>query len=104
MMLLKAAKEFPARCWQLPGLALNNLEPHEDFRQPILVMYNFIGQHSNISLIAGSGFGAVEDIWPYLTGDWAVQGYGVQPMPFDGFLFTSRVMVAKEIHTSSTFH
>jgi len=67
-------------------------------------MYNFIGQHSNISLIAGSGFGAVEDIWPYLTGDWAVQGYGVQPMPFDGFLFASRVMVAKEIHASSTFH
>src|ERR1700733_1462713 len=28
MMLLKAAKEFPARCWRLPGLALNDLEPH----------------------------------------------------------------------------
>jgi fatty acid synthase subunit alpha len=56
----------------------------------------------NISLIVGSGFGAAEDVWPYLTGDWSVQGYGMQPMPFDGLLFTSRVMVAKETHTSSS--
>jgi Domain of unknown function (DUF1729) len=37
----------------------------------------------------------------YLTGDWTLQGYGVQPMPFDGILFASRV-VAKEVHTSSS--
>jgi fatty acid synthase subunit alpha, fungi type len=72
---------------------------YEDFHQLILATYSSIRQHSNISLIAG--FGA-EDIWPYLTGDWAVQAYGVQPIPFDGFLFASRVMVAKEAHTSSS--
>jgi fatty acid synthase subunit alpha len=52
-------------------------------------------------LIAGSGFGAAEDVLPYLTSDWSVS-YGVQPMPFDGFLFASRVMISKEAHTSST--
>jgi fatty acid synthase subunit alpha len=75
---------------------------YEDFHHPILATYNSVRQHSNISLIAGSEFGAAEDIWPYLTGDWAVQGYGVQPMPIDGFLFASRVMVANEALTSSS--
>ncbi|KIM77058.1 hypothetical protein PILCRDRAFT_796648, partial [Piloderma croceum F 1598] len=55
-----------------------------------------------ISLIAGSEFSAAEDIWRYLTGDWAVQGYGVQPMPIDGFLFASRAMVVNEALTSSS--
>jgi fatty acid synthase subunit alpha len=50
---------------------------YEDFHHPIPATYNSVRQHSNISLIAGSEFGAAEDIWPYLTGDWAVQGYGV---------------------------
>jgi fatty acid synthase subunit alpha len=75
---------------------------YEDFHQPILATYRSIRRHANISLIAGSGFGAAEDVWPYMSGDWAVQGYGVQPMPFDGVLFASRVMVAKEAHTSSS--
>ncbi|KAF7965824.1 hypothetical protein HWV62_41719, partial [Athelia sp. TMB] len=74
----------------------------EDFHQPVLSTYRSIRQQSNISLVGGSGFGAAEDVWPYLTGDWSVTGYGVQPMPFDGFLFASRVMVAKEAHTSSS--
>lgn len=74
----------------------------EDFHQPILSTYRNIRQHANISLVGGSGFGAAEDVWPYLTGDWSATGYGVQPMPFDGFLFASRVMVAKEAHTSSS--
>jgi fatty acid synthase subunit alpha len=39
-------------------------------------------------------------VWPYLTGEWGVERFGVQRMPFDGFLFASRVMVAKEAHTS----
>ena len=59
-----------------------------------------IRQEPNIMLICGSGFGGSEDLWPYLTGDWSEE-YDVQPMPFDGFLFVSRVMVAKEAHTSS---
>ena len=73
----------------------------EDVHQPILSTYSSIRQHPNIILIGGSGFGGSEDLWPYLTGDWSVE-YGVQPMPFDGFLFASRVMVAKEAHTSSS--
>jgi fatty acid synthase subunit alpha len=73
---------------------------YKDFHHPILTTYNSVRQHSNISLIAGSEFGAAEDIGPYLTGDWAMQGYGVQPMPIDGFLFASRVMVANEALTS----
>ncbi|KAA1467738.1 fatty acid synthase [Dentipellis sp. KUC8613] len=73
----------------------------EDFHQPILSTYSSIRQHSNICLVGGSGFGGAEDVWPYLTGDWSKE-FGVQPMPFDGFLFASRVMVAKEAHTSSS--
>ncbi|KAG6910835.1 hypothetical protein DXG01_007150 [Tephrocybe rancida] len=72
----------------------------EDFHQPVLATYRSIRRHSNISLVGGSGFGSAEDVWPYLTGDWSVERFGVQPMPFDGFLFASRVMVAKEAHTS----
>jgi fatty acid synthase subunit beta len=75
---------------------------YEDFHQPILATYRSIRQHANISLIPGSGFGAADDVWPYMAGDWAVENYGVQPMPFDGVLFASRVMVAKEAHTSSS--
>ena len=74
----------------------------EDFHQPILATYRSIRQQDNISLVAGSGFGSADDIWEYLTGDWSVERFGVQPMPFDGFLFASRVMVAKEAHTSSS--
>ncbi|THV07258.1 fatty acid synthase [Dendrothele bispora CBS 962.96] len=73
----------------------------EDFHQPLLQTYRAIRRQSNISLVGGSGFGAAEDVWPYLTGDWSLE-YGVQPMPLDGFLFASRVMVAKEAHTSSS--
>jgi fatty acid synthase subunit alpha, fungi type len=61
-----------------------------------------IRQHENISLVAGSGFGSADNVWEYLTGDWSVDRFEVQPMPFDGFLFASRVMVAKEAHTSSS--
>ena len=75
---------------------------YEDFHQPILATYRSIRQHANISLIAGSGFGAADDVWPYMTGDWAIESYGVQPMPFDGVLFASRIIVAKEAHTSSS--
>ncbi|KAF8969171.1 fatty acid synthase [Flammula alnicola] len=74
----------------------------EDFHQPVLATYRSIRQHPNISLVGGSGFGSAEDVWEYLTGDWSVERFGVQPMPFDGFLFASRVMVAKEAHTSSS--
>jgi hypothetical protein len=70
--------------------------------EPILATYRSIRQYDNISLVAGSGFGSADDVWEYLTGDWSTERFGVQPMPFDGFLFASRVMVAKEAHTSSS--
>jgi len=68
----------------------------EDFHQPIIATYSSIRRHDNIVLVAGSGFGGSDDTWPYLTGDWSKE-FGVEPMPFDGFLFASRVMVAKEV-------
>ncbi|KAI0264369.1 fatty acid synthase [Gloeopeniophorella convolvens] len=71
----------------------------EDFHQPILATYSRIRECENIALVAGSGFGGSDDTWPYLSGDWSEE-FGVEPMPFDGFLFASRVMVAKEAHTS----
>lgn len=71
----------------------------EDFHQPILQMYGRIRRHNNIILVAGSGFGGAEDTYPYLTGMWSKK-YGYPPMPFDGCLFGSRMMVAKEAHTS----
>ncbi|KAJ7808682.1 hypothetical protein B0H14DRAFT_3761317 [Mycena olivaceomarginata] len=74
---------------------------YEDFHQPVLQTYRLIRQQSNISLVGGSGVGAAEDVWPYLSGEWSAK-YEMQPMPFDGFLFASRVMVAKEAHTSSS--
>jgi len=75
---------------------------YEDFHQPMLATYRSIRQHSNIILVGGSGFGSADDVWEYLTGDWSVTRFSMQPMPFDGFLFASRVMVAKEAHTSSS--
>ena len=66
----------------------------EDFHQNILATYSSIRRHKNIALVAGS-----DDTWPYLCGDWSAE-FGVEPMPFDGFLFASRVMVAKEARTS----
>ncbi|EDO18703.1 hypothetical protein Kpol_1055p60 [Vanderwaltozyma polyspora DSM 70294] len=71
----------------------------EDFHSPILQMYSKIRRQSNIILIAGSGFGSAEDTYPYLTGEWSTK-FNYPPMPFDGFLFGSRVMIAKEAKTS----
>ncbi|OBW69814.1 MAG: Uncharacterized protein AUREO_001380 [Aureobasidium pullulans] len=71
----------------------------EDFHQPMFQMYGRIRKCPNLVLIAGSGFGAAEDTYPYLTGQWASK-FGYPPMPFDGVLFGSRVMVAKEAKTA----
>ncbi|KAI7638629.1 beta subunit of fatty acid synthase, partial [Hortaea werneckii] len=62
-------------------------------------MYSRIRRCKNIVLIAGSGFGGAEDTYPYLNGQWA-RSFGYPPMPFDGVLFGSRCMVAKEAWTS----
>ncbi len=71
----------------------------EDFHTPMLQMYGRVRRCPNIILIAGSGFGDAEDSYPYLTGDWA-EDFGYPKMPFDAILLGSRMMVAKEAHTS----
>ena len=72
---------------------------YEDFHDPIIKMYAKIRRCDNIVLLAGSGFGGAEDTYPYLSGTWSSR-FGLQPMPFDGVLFGSRMMVAKEAKTS----
>lgn len=71
----------------------------EDFHHPILATYGSIRQCANLILVAGSGFGGSEDTYPYMTGTWSTK-FGYPRMPFDGCLFGSRLMVAKEAHTS----
>lgn len=72
----------------------------EDFHQPILSTYGLIRQQPNLVLVAGSGFGSADDFWPYLTGDWSRQRFGMEPMPFDGVLFGTWSMTAKEGHAN----
>ena len=71
----------------------------EDFHAPILRMYGEIRRCPNIILVAGSGFGDAQGIQPYFSGNWA-HHFGRPAMPFDGVLLGSRMMVAKEAHTS----
>ncbi|KAE8356277.1 acyl transferase domain-containing protein [Aspergillus coremiiformis] len=71
---------------------------YEDFHAPMLNMYGLIRQQSNIYLVAGSGFGSGDSIYPYLTGSWSVP-MGYASMPFDGILLGSCMMVANEAHT-----
>ncbi|KAI9088332.1 hypothetical protein DFS34DRAFT_701418 [Phlyctochytrium arcticum] len=71
----------------------------EDFHQPMLETYGAIRRVENLILVVGSGFGDDLGTLPYLTGEWSTQ-FDHPPMPFDGLLFGSRVMVAKECLTS----
>ncbi|KAF8473168.1 fatty acid synthase beta subunit dehydratase [Kalaharituber pfeilii] len=96
--IAKANPTFPV-ILQWTGGRGGGHHSYEDFHQPILQMYSRIRRCKNIILIAGSGFGGAEDTYPYLTGVWATK-YKYPPMPFDGALFASRMMTAKEAHTS----
>lgn len=96
--IAKANPNFPV-IMQWTGGRGGGHHSFEDFHQPILSMYTRIRRCPNLVLLAGSGFGGAEDTYPYLTGTWAKK-FGYPPMPFDGVLFGSRVMVAKEAHTS----
>ncbi|KAL4930380.1 acyl transferase domain-containing protein [Aspergillus undulatus] len=73
----------------------------EDFHAPIIATYGVIRQQPNVYLIAGSGFGDSDSVYPYLSGSWST-AMGHPAMPFDGVLLGSRMMVAKEAHTSTT--
>jgi fatty acid synthase subunit beta, fungi type len=96
--IAKANPTFPV-CLQWTGGRGGGHHSFEDFHQPIIQMYGRIRKCDNIVLVAGSGFGGSEDTYPYLTGKWA-HNFGYAPMPFDGCLFGSRMMTAKEAHTS----
>ncbi|KAJ5469421.1 Fatty acid synthase subunit beta [Penicillium diatomitis] len=96
--IAKANPKFPV-ILQWTGGRGGGHHSFEDFHQPILQMYGRIRKQDNIVLVAGSGFGGAEDTYPYLSGAWSAK-YGYPPMPFDGCLFGSRMMIAKEAHTS----
>lgn len=96
--IAKASPNFPV-ILQWTGGRGGGHHSFEDFHQPILSMYGRIRRTPNIILVAGSGFGGADDTYPYLTGEWS-KAYGYPAMPFDGVLFGSRMMVAKEAHTS----
>ena len=61
--------------------------------------YRALRRQPNLVLVAGSGLGGIDDTLPYLTGDWSVR-FGRPPMPFDGVLLGSRMMVAREARTA----
>ncbi|KAI3331977.1 enoyl reductase domain of FAS1 [Xylariaceae sp. AK1471] len=71
----------------------------EDFHEPLLEMYSEIRRYENIYLVVGSGFGDGAGILPYLTGSWSLP-FDRPPMPCDGVLLGSRMMVATDAHTS----
>lgn len=96
--IAKAHPSFPI-VMQWTGGRGGGHHSFEDFHAPMLQMYSKLRRHSNIILIAGSGFGSADDTYPYLTGEWSAE-FNYPPMPFDGFLFGSRVMIAKEAMTS----
>lgn len=96
--IAKANPTFPVML-QWTGGRGGGHHSFEDFHQPILQMYGRIRRCENLILVAGSGFGGAKDTYPYFTGEWSAK-YGYPPMPFDGCLFGSRVMTAKEARTS----
>ncbi|KAJ5885338.1 Fatty acid synthase subunit beta [Penicillium taxi] len=96
--IAKANPKFPILL-QWTGGRGGGHHSFEDFHQPILQMYSRIRKQDNIVLVAGSGFGGAEDTYLYLSGSWSAK-FGYPPMPFDGCLFGSRVMISKEAHTS----
>lgn len=96
--IAKANPHFPV-ILQWTGGRGGGHHSFEDFHQPVLQMYGRIRRCQNLVLIAGSGFGGSEDTYPYLTGTWSAR-FGYPPMPFDGCLFGSRMMTAKEAKTS----
>lgn len=96
--IAKAHPDFPIGL-QWTGGRSGGHHSFEDFHAPILATYGRIRECSNIVLIAGGGFGDACDSYPYITGKWSCD-LGYPSMPFDGILLGSRMMVAKEAHTS----
>ncbi|PYI00383.1 beta subunit of fatty acid synthase [Aspergillus sclerotiicarbonarius CBS 121057] len=97
--IAKAHPDFPI-ILQWTGGRGGGHHSFEDFYAPMLNTYGLIRQQPNIYLVAGSGFGNRDSIYPYITGQWSLS-LGYPCMPFDGVLLASRLMVAREAHTSS---
>lgn len=96
--IAKANPKFPI-ILQWTGGRAGGHHSFEDFHSPILEVYGQIRDCDNIVLVAGSGFGSALDAYPYFTGAWS-KAFGYPAMPFDGVLFGSRMMTAKEAATS----
>ncbi|KAJ1725950.1 fatty acid synthase alpha subunit Lsd1, partial [Coemansia biformis] len=94
----RAAEGFPV-ILQWTGGRAGGHHSCEDFHQPILETYAAVRACANVALVAGSGFGDAAGTLPYMTGEWSTR-FGRAPMPFDGILLGSRIMVAKEAATS----
>ena len=71
----------------------------EDQHEPILRTYGLCRRVPNLILVAGGGLGDSESTLRWMTGEWSTK-FGRPPMPFDGVLMGSRLMVAKEAETS----
>ena len=71
----------------------------EDQHDAILRTYGLCRRVPNLILVAGGGLGDAESTLKWLTGEWSTK-FGRSPMPFDGVLMGSRLMVAKEAETS----
>ncbi|KAJ2748907.1 fatty acid synthase alpha subunit Lsd1, partial [Coemansia pectinata] len=67
--IAQANPDFPILL-QWTGGRAGGHHSFEDFHRPILDTYGAIRAQNNIILVAGSGFGGVDDTLPYLTGDW----------------------------------
>ncbi|RAL03098.1 putative fatty acid synthase subunit beta [Aspergillus ibericus CBS 121593] len=94
----RAHADFPIII-QWTGGRAGGHHSYEEFHVPILRKYGAIRACNNVILVGGSGFGEAQQVYPYLSGSWSVP-HGHAPMPFDGILLGSRVMVAQEAHTS----
>lgn len=98
LAIAKANPSFPV-ILQWTGGRGGGHHSFEDFHAPLLETYHEIRRRTNLLLVAGSGFGDADGIYPYLTGSWS-HNYERPAMPFDGVLLGSRMMVANEAHTS----
>ncbi len=96
--IAKANPLFPIGL-QWTGGRAGGHHSYEDFHGPILETYAQIRKYPNVILIVGSGFGDAQGMLSYFTGQWS-RVLGHSRMPVDGMLLGSRMMTAKEAHTS----